>query len=69
VSGFALYILTALALVLVIEGRVYALFPDTVRRMFVMALALPESRLRLFGVAMAASGFGLVLFLSYFSGS
>ena len=59
-SGFALYIGTSLALILVIEGLIYALFPDSVRRMMALAVALPPSRLRLFGLAAAATGFCMV---------
>jgi len=68
-SPFVLYIATACALILVIEGLVYALFPDAVRRMFAAALAMPPERLRLFGAAMAASGFCLVAFLQSFTGN
>ena len=62
-TGFALYIGTAVALVFVIEGLLYCLFPDFVRRMMAMAIMLPVPRLRLFGAAMALSGFSLVWLL------
>ncbi len=68
-SSFTLYIATSIALILVIEGLVYALFPDAVRRMFAIALALPAKQLRLFGLVMAVSGFCLVWILQSFSGS
>lgn len=55
--------LTALALVLVIEGALYALFPAAMRRMIVQALALPEGTLRAAGVAAAVSGVAVVWLL------
>ncbi|WP_435641053.1 DUF2065 domain-containing protein [Micavibrio aeruginosavorus] len=57
---FAAYILTAFCLIFVIEGLVYALFPDMVRRMMAMAIMLPVQRLRLFGAIMAISGLCLI---------
>jgi uncharacterized protein YjeT (DUF2065 family) len=63
-AGFALYLLTAFALILVIEGLAYAFFPDLVRRMMAIALMLPVPRLRLFGGVMAATGFALLWFLA-----
>lgn len=50
------YVLTATALVLVIEGLLYALFPDFVRKMMALALTLPVARLRFLGIAVAFSG-------------
>jgi uncharacterized protein YjeT (DUF2065 family) len=44
-------LLTALALVLVIEGTLYALFPEGMRRMMAQMLDLPEQRLRIAGLA------------------
>lgn len=49
-------LLTALALVLVIEGGLYALFPDGMRRMMVQMQEIPESRLRIIGVIGAVVG-------------
>jgi hypothetical protein len=48
--------LTALALLFVIEGALYALIPETMRKMLVQMLELPEQRLRAFGVAFAVVG-------------
>jgi uncharacterized protein YjeT (DUF2065 family) len=48
--------LTALALVLVIEGGLYALFPQGMRRMMVQMQEVPEQRLRLMGVIGAVLG-------------
>ncbi len=60
---FTIYILTAVALMFVIEGLVYALFPDFVRKMMAMAVMLPVNKLRLFGACMAASGVLLIWLL------
>ena len=51
---------TALALVLVIEGALYALFPDGMRRAAARALAVPPQTLRLAGLAAACAGVVLV---------
>lgn len=55
-ESFIQYILTALALMLVIEGLLYALFTDSVRRMMAVALTLPPEKLRFFGFFMAGIG-------------
>ncbi len=65
-GDFALYIFTALALVFVIEGLIYALFPDGVRRMMALALTMPPGQLRAFGFAMACTGFLIVWLLGVF---
>jgi len=51
---------TALALVLVIEGALYALFPTGMRRVIEQALAIPESQMRAAGLAAAVLGVALV---------
>jgi len=48
--------LTALALVLVIEGGLYALFPEGMRRMMAQLQEIPEGRLRTMGVIGAVIG-------------
>ena len=48
--------LTAVALVLVIEGGLYALFPEGMRRMMIQMQEIPESRLRAMGVIGAVIG-------------
>ncbi|MCM2344246.1 MAG: DUF2065 domain-containing protein [Alphaproteobacteria bacterium] len=55
------YLLIALAIILVVEGLLYGLFTDSVRRMLLVALSLPPTRLRIFGLSMAATGFLLLL--------
>lgn len=67
-NSFALYITTAFALILVIEGLFYALFPDLIRKMMAMAIMLPVKNLRLFGLIMAASGLTIIGLLPFFLG-
>lgn len=55
--------LTALALVLVIEGVVYALFPDAMKHMMLRAMDMPSSVMRAGGLALAATGVFLVWLL------
>lgn len=59
-GSFTLYILTAVSLILVIEGLLYALFPDFVRKMMALAVMTPVPRLRLFGLTMVTMGACLV---------
>jgi uncharacterized protein YjeT (DUF2065 family) len=56
-------ILLALALVLAVEGALYALFPGRMKRMMAEALRLPDETLRNLGLIAAAIGVGLVWFL------
>jgi uncharacterized protein YjeT (DUF2065 family) len=49
-------VLTALALVLVIEGAAYALFPDGIKRVMAAMQEIPASTLRSFGLAAALTG-------------
>ena len=51
---------TALALVLVIEGCLYALFPESMKRAAARALAVPPQALRAAGLAAACVGVALV---------
>lgn len=55
--------LTAFALVLVLEGIAYALFPDMMRRMLALALMTPVGQLRVAGLLAAICGVGLVWLL------
>jgi len=55
-SEFTTAIITALGLVLVIEGAIYALFPADMKRMMHVALAQPDGRLRAVGLAAATFG-------------
>lgn len=53
-------LLTALGLVLVIEGMLLALFPDRLRRMVAAMLAHPAQAVRIAGLATAVAGVGIV---------
>ncbi len=53
-------LLTALALVLVLEGLCYAVAPDGMRRVAALAAATPPGQLRTAGLVAAALGVGLV---------
>jgi uncharacterized protein len=53
-------LVTALALVLVIEGVLYALFPSAMRRAVAAMLEQPAGRLRVAGLIAAALGVGIV---------
>jgi hypothetical protein len=59
-SEASLQLAIALALILVIEGLLYAIFPDIVKRMMEMAIKTDRIKLRRFGLAMAIAGVGLV---------
>jgi uncharacterized protein len=51
---------TALALVLVIEGILYSLFPEGMKRAVAQMVVLPGSALRITGLVAAFIGVGLV---------
>ncbi len=55
--------LTALALLLVIEGALYALFPGAMRRAVERVLSVPEGQLRTVGLVAATLGVGAVWLL------
>ena len=59
-ESFFDYILTAFALIFVIEGMLYAVFPDAMRRILATALTMPAVSLRRFGIAMVLFGFAIV---------
>ena len=59
-SEFSVALVTAIGLVFVIEGVIYSLFPNAMKRMMMVALALPSSRLRSVGLTMAMVGFAIV---------
>jgi len=56
---------TALALVLVIEGALYALFPQPMKRALLSVIKQPETMLRVCGLASACVGVGWVWFLRH----
>lgn len=51
---------TAIGLVLVIEGALYALFPEGMQRMMAQALEMPPTFLRKTGLIVAVAGFVVV---------
>ena len=53
-------ILVALGLVLVLEGALYALFPEFMKRVAAQALETPGDTLRVAGLISAGLGVGLV---------
>ena len=54
---------TALALVLVIEGMLYALFPDGMKKLVAQMMLVPAPILRMAGLAAACAGVGFVWLL------
>ncbi len=56
-------LLTALALILVIEGVIYSLFPDGMKRLMVQVQGLPAADLRAGGLIAATLGVGFVWLL------
>jgi uncharacterized protein YjeT (DUF2065 family) len=54
---------TALSLVLVIEGVLYSLFPEGMKRMVAQMVLVPSSVLRIAGLAAAFAGVGFVWLL------
>jgi uncharacterized protein len=53
-------LVTALALVLVLEGALWAISPDGMKRAAALALGMANQRLRTGGLIAAALGVGLV---------
>ena len=53
-------LLLALCLAFAIEGMVYALFPNGMRRLLAAFLESSETQIRLTGLAAAAIGVGLI---------
>lgn len=53
-------LLTAVGLILVIEGSLYALFPEGMKRVMAQVLAMPSGSLRTVGVVAVALGAALV---------
>jgi len=51
---------TAMALLLVVEGIAYALFPDGMKKLVAQMLPVPASTLRMLGLAAACAGVGFV---------
>lgn len=49
-------LVSAFCLVLVVEGALYALFPDGMKRMMAQVLGIPSQSLRIAGLAAAVLG-------------
>lgn len=58
--------LTALGLMCLIEGALYALFPDQMRRLLLQVLAAPVPLIRTAGLVFAVFGFLIVATLKGF---
>jgi len=56
-------LLTALGLAVAIEGVLYALFPDAMKKMMAHAMAMPVGSLRGAGLGAAVLGVGLIWLL------
>lgn len=53
-------LLTAIGLAVAIEGLLYALFPNAMKKMMVQVLAQPQTSLRTAGLVAAIAGVGIV---------
>lgn len=53
-------LITALALAMAIEGALYALFPEAMRKFMIQVLAQPRGMLRTAGLTAAVIGVGIV---------
>lgn len=60
----ALALLLGLAIALVLEGVLYALFPELMQKVMKAALEEAPERLRMFGLGMACTGVFLVWVVS-----
>lgn len=65
-NDFMHYIATSFALIFVIEGLLYTLYPDVMRKMIALALITPARKLRIFGLVMVILGMSLVFLLRLF---
>jgi hypothetical protein len=53
-------LLTALALAIALEGALYALFPEAMKKFMVQVLAQPKSALRRAGLTAVVAGVALI---------
>jgi uncharacterized protein YjeT (DUF2065 family) len=56
-------LLTAIGLAVAIEGVLYALFPNAMKKMMLQVLAQPQNSLRTAGLVAAIAGVGIVWFM------
>ena len=54
---------SALALAIALEGIIYALFPDGMKRIMAVAVEQPNNNLRVAGLTAAGLGVGLIWFI------
>ena len=66
--SFTGYLLTAFALIFVIEGLLWSLFPDKMKAMMALALITPNTNLRRIGFIMVALGFIMIILFGQISG-
>ncbi|MEL6277888.1 MAG: DUF2065 domain-containing protein [Pseudomonadota bacterium] len=59
-DGFLTDLIFALGLILAAEGFLYALFPNTMRRILEVALRTPPDELRLVALLVAGAGVALI---------
>lgn len=59
-------LLTALGLVFLMEGALYALFPDKMKQMMAQMIALPSGTVRTVGLIFAIFGFLIIAVLRGF---
>lgn len=53
-------VLAAIGLMLVLEGALYALFPEGMKRAMAQMQTLPQQHLRMAGLTLAVIGFAIV---------
>tara|TARA_Y100000766_G_C18406727_1_gene365340 strand:+ start:193 stop:387 length:195 start_codon:yes stop_codon:yes gene_type:complete len=58
--GMTNELIIAIALVLILEGGLYALFPEGMRKMALQIQSVPESALRSTGLLAATIGVGII---------
>ena len=58
--GMTNELIVAIALVLILEGGLYALFPEGMRKMALQIQRVPESALRSTGLLAATIGVGII---------
>ena len=64
-GSFGFIILTSFALVFVIEGLLWAVFPETMRKLMMLALSMPPENLRNYGIGMVLFGVTLVYLIDH----
>ena len=57
------FLLIGFALVLLVEGLIYAVAPNLMKRLLTQVAVIPEATLRSGGVVAAVAGFGLLVLL------